>query len=308
MIAIELVLKILVGIIVGFFLYKIKILNKDINAALSRLLVEVVCPFMIFANIMSISGLNVASKTDVVHVMITGVVIYVILVPLSILITRLMKVAKYSQGVFQSMLLFGNVGFIGIPVAESLFGAVGVFFMALLNIHFNLICFSYGLWLITKDANTKYKFSPIKLLNPNIVSILLALILFLFDIKLPDLVLSPISFIGSITSPLSMLVLGASIAAHDLKKIFSQGKLYIITIIRMIIFPLLSYLIMKAIFGPGPLTNVTAFYLGTPAAVIISMFATAYGGDEETATTGVAMMNIFCIVTIPCIYLMTTYL
>jgi len=307
MLALELVLKILVGMIVGFILYKIKLLNNQSNATLSRLLAEVVCPFMIFANVMAISGQDLADKADVYRVLITGVVIYVILVPASILITKLLRVKKRSQGVVECLLIFGNIGFIGLPVAESLYGPVGVFFMAVLNIHFNFICYSYGLWLVTKDAEGKFRFSPKRILNPSIIGCSIALILFLFDFKLPDLVLSPISFIGNITSPLSMIVLGSSIASHDLKRIFSQWRMYAITFIRMILFPLITFFLCKAIFGPGLLTNILTFHMGTPAAVITSMFAMAYGGDEDTATSGVAMMNIFCIITIPCIYFMTTH-
>ena len=308
MIALELAIKIFVGIALGFLLYKIDILNEKVNAGISRLLVEVACPFMIFANIISISGQNVADKHDVYYVLLVGVVIYAILVPFSFVVVRLLRPKKISEGVFQCLLLFGNVGFIGIPVSEAFFGPVGVFFMALLNIHFNVLCYTYGLWLVTKDADTEYKFSTKRLFNPAIISIIVALVLFLFDIKFPEVVVSPISFIGNITSPLSLLVLGGSIAAYNLKEIFSEWRIYIFTFIRMIIFPIATFFIMKAIFGPGLITNVTTLYMGTPAALITGMFAMAYGGDTKGATGGLAMMNILCIITIPGIYLMTQYM
>ena len=311
MIAVELVIKIFVCMVVGFILYKIKLLNDDLNAGISRIIVEVIVPFMIFANIISISGRDVVAKSDVYSVLIIGVIIYAVLIPLSIFIVKLLRTPKHAAPVFQCMILFGNVGFLGLPIAESLYGAPGVFFMALLNIHFNLVCFTYGIWLITKDlekANRGSNSLLKSILNPGIISLLVALALFLLDIRIPDLVVSPLTFVGSITSPLSMIILGSSIAAQSLKTIFTQWRLYALTAIRMIIFPIIAFFLMKLIIGPGIVTSIVTFYLGTPAAVIISMFAMAYGGDKETATSGIAMMNIFCVITIPCLYLMTAYL
>lgn len=307
MVALELAIKIFVGIALGFLLYKMNILDDKVNTGFSRLLVEVACPFMIFANIISISGQNVTSKQDVYYVLLIGIVIYAILIPFSFLMVKLLRSPQRSVGVFQCLLLFGNVGFIGVPVSEAFFGPVGVFYMALLNIHFNVLCYTYGLWLVTKDADTEFKFSAKRLLNPAIVSIIVALILFLLDIKFPEVVVSPISFIGNITSPLSLIVLGASIASYNLKEILSEWRIYVFTFIRMFIFPVAAFFIMKAIFGPGLITNVTTLYLGTPAALITGMFAMAYGGDTKGATGGLAIMNILCIITIPGIYLMTQH-
>ena len=75
----------------------------------------------------------------------------------------------------------------------------------------------------------------------------------------------------------------------------------------MIVFPIAAFFISKAILGPGIMTNIITLYIGMPSAVITGMFALAYGGDEESATAGTAMMNIFCVITIPGIYLLTTY-
>ena len=303
-VAIELVIKIFFSMALGFFLYKIKMLNTTVNVSLSRFLVEVVVVCMTFTSIVSLD--DEAEKSDVLLLLLIGVIIYVILIPISLGLTRLLKTPAQSRGVYDCLMIFGNVGFIGLPIAESLYGNVGLFFMAILNIHFNLLCYTLGFWLITKDNGKKQKMSLKSLINPGIIAIIIALIIFFCDIKIPDIVLSPFQFVGNITSPLALIVLGSSIAAHPLKMVFSQWRIYVLTFVRMIILPLAAFFICRSLLGPGMMTNIITLYVGMPSAVITGMFALAYGGDEESATAGTAMMNIFCIITIPAIYLLTS--
>lgn len=303
--ALELVIKIFFAMALGFILYKIKMLNTEVNVALSRLLVEVVVVCMVFASIVSLD--DEADKSDVIKLLIIGVIIYAVLIPVSIGLTRLLRTPAKSRGVYDSLMIFGNVGFIGLPIAESLYGDVGLFFMAILNIHFNLLCYTFGFWLITKDSEGDHKISLKSLLSPGIIAILVALIIFFLNIRVPDIIISPFKFVGNMTSPLALVVLGSSIAAHPIREVLSQWRIYILTFVRMIVFPIAAFFISKAILGPGIMTNIITLYIGMPSAVITGMFALAYGGDEESATAGTAMMNIFCVITIPGIYLLTTY-
>lgn len=304
MVVVELIVKIVVLIGLGFLLYKIKLLNDNFNSTLSRLIVEVTCPCMIFSAIVSIG--NTAPKIDVLNMIIVGIIIYAVLIALGFILTKIVKVPRFSSGAFQCLIVFGNVGFIGIPIAGSLFGDIATFYMAILNIHINVFLFSYGLWLITRDTEGKYKFSPKRLINPSLIVIVVALIIFFIGVDVPDIIVLPFSYIGNVTPILSLLVLGSSAAAHNLKKIFSNWRFYLFTFIKMIILPLAAFFICRALIGPGIITNIITLYVGMPAALAPGMFALAYGGDEETATGGATMMNIFFIITIPLMYLMMT--
>ncbi len=298
-------LKIILAMGVGFLLYKIKILNDTANKALSRLVADVTAPCLIFISIISMDSSQIESAVKLLWI---GIIIYIVLAVLAVVIVRLLKIPRESDAIYRAALIFGNVGFMGLPVAESLFGPVGLFYMALLNIHLNLFVFTYGFYLTTRGSGGKYKFTPLRLLNPGIVGVALAGIVFFLKIRLPDIITGPLEFIGSITSPMAMVIIGSSAAAISLKAVFSHKKLYIISFIKLLIFPIAAYYIFKLTLGPTLMTRVLAMYIGMPTAAIVAMFAIAYDSDSDTASSATAMMNVFSLATIPVVYLVTTFL
>lgn len=298
-------LKIVVAMAIGFFLYKIHILNDSVNKGLSGLVVHVTAPCMVFTSIVSMDGSEIKNAAKLLWI---GVIIYAALIVLALLIVKILKVPKVSSGVYQAAIVFGNVGFLGLPLAESLYGPVGVFYMALLNIHLNLVLYSYGFYIIARNSEGSYKFSPKSLINSGIISVLLAMFFFFLQIHLPEYVTEPIGFIGGITSPLAMVVIGSTAAAHSLKVVFSHKKLYILSVIKMLILPIITFVIFRLILGNGLITQVLTLYVGMPTAAVVSMIAIAFDSDAETASSAAAMMNIFCIITIPILYVMMQYL
>ena len=297
--------KILVAMAIGFFLKKINILNPEANKAMSSLIIHITAPCLLFNSIVSMDNSEFQNAITLLWV---GFAVYAVLIVLAILITRLMKTPRSSRGVYQAAMIFGNVSFLGIPLAEALYGSTGVFYIALLNIHFNLFFFSYGFYLIMSSGNGQGKFSPKKLINTGIISIIIAMIIFLFQIDLPEVITSPISFVGSITSPLSMIIIGSTVAAYPLKEVFSKKKIYMLSFLRLLVYPIAAYFIFKVTLGDTLLTNVLCIYIGMPTASVVGMTAIAYDADAENATSCSAMMTVLSLVTIPIIYLVMLYL
>ncbi|MBR3245890.1 MAG: AEC family transporter [Parasporobacterium sp.] len=298
-------LKIIAAMALGFLLYKIHILNDTANKGLSGLIVHATSPCMVFTSIISMDGSEIPNAITILWI---GVVIYVVLIILAFLIVRIMKIPAASSGVYQAAIIFGNVGFLGLPLAESLFGPVGLFYMAILNIHMNLFVYSYGFFIIARNSSSGFKFSAKTMINAGIISVIIAMIIFFLQIPLPEYITSPISFIGGITSPLAMIVIGSTAAAHSLKTVFSHKKLYILSAIKLLIIPAITYFILKLTLGNGLMTQVITMYIGMPTAALVSMIAIAYDSDAEIASSATAMMNIFCILTIPLLYIMMAYL
>lgn len=297
--------KIVVSMAVGFLLRKIHILNDASSKAISALIVHVTAPCLLFASIVTMDGSELHNALTLLWV---GVLVYAVLIALAILITRLLKAAPSSKGVFEASLIFGNVSFLGIPLAESLYGTLGVFYIALLNIHFNLLFFSYGFYLIMSSGSGSSKFTPKKLINSGIISIILAMIIFFCQIPLPEVVTEPIAFVGSITSPLSMIIIGSSAAAYSLKSVFRQKKLYILSFLKLLAYPIVAWFLFKWTLGDNLLTNVLCIYIGMPTASVVGMTALAFDADAETASSCTAMTTLLSLVTIPVIYLVMTYL
>lgn len=293
-------LKIVAAMAVGFLLYKLKIFNKEVNKGMSGLVLNVTTPCMIFYGIVTMGN---SEKQNAITLLWSCVIVYVVLAAVALLVTKILKVEKDISGVYQAALIFGNVGFLGFPLAESLYGPVGLFYMALMNMHFNLAVYSYGIYLIRRSAKGTNKFKPLNLVNPGIIGAVLAIIVYFCDIKLPEFVLEPIHFVGSVTSPLAMIIIGSSAAAFSLKKVFSQKKIYIMATIKLLIIPILTFFIFNAFWGNTMMTQVMTFYVGMPTAAVVGMTAVAAEANADQATYATVMMNLLCIISIPVLYL-----
>ena len=292
-------IKIVVAMAVGFLLYKLKIFNTTVNKGLSGLIVNVTTPCLLFY---SITTMDSSEKANAVTLLWVCAIVYVVLAGLAFLITKILKVEKEASGVFQAAMIFGNVGFLGLPIAESLFGSVGLFYMALMNMHFNLSVYSYGYYLIKKDAKGKNKFKPKDLINAGIIGITLAIIVYFCEIPIPEFIMEPIHFVGSITSPLAMIIIGSSAAAYSLKKVFIQKKVYIMSAIKLLVIPLITFFVFKAIWGNTVMTQVLTLYVGMPTAAIVGMTAILAEANADQATYATVMMNLLCLITIPILF------
>jgi len=297
--------KILVCMCLGFFLRKINLITEPAQKGMSALIVHVTAPCLLFASIVTMDHSEFKSAVTLLWV---GVLVYAVLIVLAILITRLLRFPVSSRGVYQAALIFGNVSFLGIPLAESLYGNVGVFYIAVLNIHFNLLFFTYGFYLIMKSGSGGSRFTPKKLINSGIIGILLSLIIFFLQIPMPEVVVSPIRFVGSITSPLSMIIIGSSAAGYSLRYVFRQKKIYLLSFLRLLVYPVAAYFIFKVILGDNLLTSILSIYIGMPTASVVGMTAIACDADAESATSCTAMTTILSLVTIPILYLIMAYL
>lgn len=297
--------KVVICMALGFFLNKIKILSADSNNIISRFILNVTLPCTMFA---AVAGMETREMGTVRQLIIIGFGIYIFLGIAAFIITKLIKMGKESEGVVQCLLMFGNVSFLGIPLVQALYGDAGVFYNAILNVHFNIFCFTYGVWLMARSSGGRYKLNFKSFLSPALISIVFALILYLFGVSVPDVIMEPVEFIGQITSPLAMITIGSIIATYSLKELFSQGKLYILAAFKMLILPAIAYIIMYFITGPGLVASVVTIYIAMPTANTISMMAVTYKSDPKTATCGTGLMNILCIVTIPLIYMLMNYI
>ena len=300
MIIITTMVKILVAMALGFFLRKIKIVTPEANSTISRIIVDVLFPCLIFVSIVQMDS---SRRGDVISLILIGIAIYVVVIGLSLLIVRLIRSPKKDRGIYEAALVFGNVTALGIPLAESLYGDVGVFFIAILNVHFNLLLYTYGVYRITKGNSSTYKFNAKKLLNPGIVVMVIAMIIYFAGLKMPNIVMEPLSFLGQAASPFSMISVGASIAGYSLKNSFNNWRLYVIAAFKLLIIPIAIFFILKLIIGTGLMTSVTAIYVGMPTAVAVGMFSVAYNEDSSLASAAVAMQAILSMGTVPLLYM-----
>ena len=164
---------------------------------------------------------------------------------------------------------------------------------------FNAMYYSYGIFLITKDSKTKGKVKVSSLINNGIIASIIALILFFFNVPMPSFFSDMLKFVGDISTPVSMIIIGATIGTYQLKDVFYNKRLFLVAGIRLIIFPILIYFAMTLAGFDGMLRGVATVTMGMPIASAVSMTSIEYNSYEKLASMSVVVTTLCAIVTIP---------
>lgn len=294
-------LKLMLPMALGYFLFRIGILNTDADARMSKLIIYVTSPCLIFESVMELE----ATMNEKLTLLLVGVVIYAFLIAAGFLTAFLLRVPENAFNTYVCLLVMGNVGFMGLPLASSLMGTTGLAYMGILNIHFTLTAYSFGKVLMSRTSGSKSaKFRPMDVVNAATVTGVLTLIFFLLDVDIPDIVMEPISFMGQVTSPLAMIILGGTLASFSLKNMFTEWRYYVVSAIRLIVFPIITFFMMRAIWGVTEMTIIATIYTGMPTATVVNMLALAYDGDSKNASGCTGLMSILSLVTLPVMWIL----
>lgn len=286
-------------LLLGYYLNKRNYFNSEINSKLSDLVVKFTAPALIIS---SVCAKQPANKGDVLKVVFIGVILYLILPILAFLFTKLIRVEKNKEGVYQMLFIFSNVSFMSYPIVQSLYGDTAIFYNTLLHMPFNILIFTYGEYLLSK-GDSKLNIKVTDILSPGVISAMVAIIIYFWDINVPSFISTTCSFLGGITTPLSMLILGSVLSGYPIKELFSEKRIYIISFIKLIIMPFIVFFISKLIFTDPVIIGVATLSMGMPAASMCVMLSVKYEGQIKTASVGVFLTTIWSLISIPAIYI-----
>lgn len=284
-------------LVLGYGVAKLGIIDSETNKKLSALVVNVSMPALIIASVAD--NVGTGNLREVLSYLLWGTVFYGVMLLLAWLFTRLMGTPKNQRGTYQFMLIFSNCTFMGYPVMESIFGTEAIFFTSIFNIPFNLLAFSYGILLISKDGEGEARFEAKKLINPGIIASVLALLIFAFGLELPRVFQKTCSIVGNLTTPLSMLVLGASLSTVPIREIVREIRIYPMTLFRLIVLPVITYLLMRLVTDNTMLIGIAALTAAMPVASMSVMLSNQYKGNTKLASIGVFISTLCSVGTIP---------
>lgn len=294
--------KLLLAMVIGFFLFKKQILTEDTNKKLSALIVQFTCPCIILNSVASVSH-NDAHL--VLRLFLAGIVMYMIFPAIAYLVTGLMRVPAHLRGTYMCMLIFSNNSFMGYPVVQALFGESAIFYITIFNMPFNILFFSLALHLFKKDAAIgsgayeREKINPRNFINNGIIAAIAALVIYFANIPMPDIFFECVGFIGNITTPLSMIIIGSSMAAASLKEIKTEKGIWPMLPIRLIGMPILVWAFMHLVTDDPILIGICTVGAGMPVASLVAMGSAPYPRQNKCASIGVVISTLFSLITIP---------
>ncbi len=289
------VLILFIIMLIGFIAKKRGIFNSTVNKKLSELLLKVTSPLLV------ISSFQVEFTQDILKNVLIVFAFAMSSHIVSILLGQFLfrHCDKESCKIMKFAAIYSNCGYMGFPLLASLFGSTGVLYGSVYVAAFNIFLWTNGVMIFSEEKKLDRQTIKKVLLHPGIVSVAIGIVLFIFSLKLPVPLASAVDMVGSMTSPLSMLIIGSVIADCEFKKLFKGWNLYYITAVRLILIPLLAFAALKLLGLPNELLKVCVLLVAMPIATATAIFAELYDGDTIFASRTVVMSTLLSIITIP---------
>ena len=278
---------------VGYVVARVGIMTPDFRARLSHFTLSAVAPCAILSAVLE----SDATPSMMLSAVGVSFVFYIFQVIFAAALVRIVPSKKEERGWDQLMLIFTNVGFMGIPVIQSIYGVDGVARLSMFILMFNLFFFSYGILLIASGEKINFK----AMLNPCIIGALCALFCALTGFHFPRVVENTIASIGSMNTPLAMMIIGGSVAHSDVRASLKNPRLYRVCFLRMIIMPLLILLAMRFLPIEPMLIGISVLLASMPVAGNCAMIANIYAPDDMTASHATIVSTLSSGLTLPAI-------
>lgn len=294
--------KLLIAMLIGFYLFRKKILNQEVNAKLSAMIVQITCPCIILNSISTVSH---EDPKLVLKLFFAGVIMYCIFPLLARVLTRIMRVPAHLRGTYMCMFIFSNNSFMGYPVVQALFGDSAIFYITIFNMPFNILFFTLALHYFQKDAAIeshqldKMKTDPKSLINNGIIASVAALVIYFANIQMPDIFYSCVGFIGNITTPLSMIIIGSSMAAASFKEIRTEKGIWPMLPIRLVVLPIIVWAYMHLWTNDPTIIGICTISAGMPVASLVAMGSAPYPRQNKAASISVVISTLMSLITIP---------
>jgi hypothetical protein len=205
--------------------------------------------------------------------------------------------------------MFGNIIFLGFPLITALYGAEGLLYASMFQLVSNIIMWTVGVVVLTHGNGTSWKKSLSQVINPNTIATLAGLIFFMFSIKLPKLIVTPLAEVGAANTWLCMLYIGAMLFLSDVRGLLGKKSIYIISINRLIFVPALLvsfFVLFTAATGLAPdkiVSSVIILEASMPCMASLVIMAKELGADDHLAVGNVFVSTILSILTLPFVLL-----
>ena len=289
--ALHQIVVIFIGIAAGYACRRFGVLSEQGTGTLSNLVVKLILPLYLFAAILNTS-VDVAAG-GVLTALLLSALMFLFSGIIAACFVGITKPKSGDRGVYLFELMCGNVTYIGIPVCAAVLGPSAAFYASLLNIPYNLICFSLGVFLLAGKLPWK------KIFNPAFLAAFAAAVLYVLKIQVPSVILDGCSFIGQATSPCAMLIIGSVLGGVPLQKLFDDWRAIPYIILRLGGIAALVFLLMRFTKVDTVLSGVLVLIAAMPAATNSTMLCTIYGGNRELSAKLIFLSTALSAVTLP---------
>ena len=294
MILFQQMIALFIFMLIGYGMSKKGVMDRKGEKTLSWIIVNVANPAMILQ-----SGLDSEIEPSALaRTFLYGAIMYTGLLVIAAVLPGLLRVGKDSRGVYRTMTVFSNIGFMGYPLIRAMYGAEALVHAGIFSFFYNALIYTYGVSCVR--GKTQQEEKPWKaMINVGTISCVAAILLLFLHFETPLFVESTVTNLANLTASLSMMVIGASLTAFPLRRLITDVRLLLFSAIKLLILPILGILFFRQLETDPMKLGVLLVMLATPAGSMNTMLAQQYDGDVDLSARGVALTTILSVVTIP---------
>lgn len=283
----------LILITVGIVCSKTKIISKESNKDLSKFVLQVVNPVMIFMSYQTDYKPELVKNLLLTFVLSLGA--YAVTILLAYLLIPSKKGRETELERFSA--IYSNCGFMGIPLVNALFGMEGVFYLTAFITVFNLIVWTHGIILISGEKSMK---NIVKVLySPTIIAIVLGIITFFLQFRLHEVPAKALEFISQLNTPMAMIVSGVTMAETNVLKLLKKGGVYYICFLRLLLIPAILAALLSPL-GISEKVRLTVIVAASaPPAAMCTLQCIRYGRNSVYASEIFTAGTILSVLTLP---------
>lgn len=286
-------------VIVGYAARKLKFLDGGFQKKLSDIIICIAQPFLIVSSITSIEYSDEKLRQGL-YIVVMGLIIHAVTAAIAFVSALYLKGRdEAARTITEFGILFANCGFLGIPVMKALFGDIGGFWVSFYIIVFNIVQWTYGMLILGRGRNDIKMNLRKVLVNYGTVPCLIGIVLYLLRVNIPTPIAGAMSYVGSLCTPVSMLIIGGTIATIPLKKLLTNVRVYIFCAVKLLIVPAIVILLARLFALSMEMTLVATVVSSLPTAANVAMFGEKYDIAPDYAAHAVGMVTLLSAATVP---------
>lgn len=285
--------------LIGYICRKIGVFGETTGKMVSGIVINIGMPALIIA-----SGMNpetLENKGKLLFTLGVALIFFAIMFVIAELLPRLLRADREDYGAYQVMTIFSNIAFMGYPLLDAMYGSEAVIHAAIFNLLYSVLNYTYGIRKM-QTGGQRGKFSWKQLLNVGVISCLIAVVLYVTELPVPMIFEDTATRIGAITGPLSMLVIGDSLAQIQLKDLFTDVRLLIFSAVKLLLMPALLLWGLSLFVTDPMFRGVCLVMTATPVGSMTVMLAQQYDGDYRLTSKGVALTTVLSVATMPLLF------
>lgn len=289
-------------ICIGIITVKARILDGRSLAAVSKLVIEVSLPAYIFIN--AVESTARESLMQSLIIIPVAVCMYMVLIGSSFLTEKLFHLKGDRKGVYRASMVFGNIGFMGIPLVTVIYPDNALIYVSVFTIVDQLLFWTYGVRLVKKPEKSGAAFR--NLISPPLIAILLAIAFIIAGVHVPKLFASALRAVGSTSIPLALIYIGGVLCTSNLRPVLRCGELYTGIIVKMTVIPVIFYIVMTFSGLPADMAGALAFLTALPGIEMVPMLAKEGGSEGDYAVCTIMLTTVCSLITLPVVSLLIT--